>query len=278
MSYIITRQDGTVLCELQENVIDTSKAPVSLIGKLSPDYGSYQSNNFVHILENFSDIKFPSTPLLGMTCYRKDDKSLYMCVDEQSHIWVKLMAIRFSDDSNPQTGDFWYNKDTKQLFIFDSLVGSYGEWILIGPENFFNKENQNIVLKTDNQIQKSQMIISLDEETTSLLTIKVVGKEYIDRYSAHPKVGQQPETMAMIIRVLVNSYRNASNILLTNIIGEPSYEIIGRTNGEALNWSVIPSIFENTIKIEVDGIGTPLLPENARGWVNWELDVEIVKV
>ena len=68
MRYYIKRTDDTLLLEngLPENIIDTNTIPLALIGKLTADYGTAQSENFVRLLENFAKEEAPSNPLTGM--------------------------------------------------------------------------------------------------------------------------------------------------------------------------------------------------------------------
>ena len=56
-------------------------------------------------------------------------------------------------------------------------------------------------------------------------------------------------------------------------------KLLVKTSGQALNWVIEPTIFDNRLMITVFGVGTdnPLVtPE--MDWVEWELDIEIVKV
>ena len=63
MTYNITKTNGTIVKELGENIIDFDTISyIGLIGKLSPNYGETQSNNFIHLAENFANATAPENP------------------------------------------------------------------------------------------------------------------------------------------------------------------------------------------------------------------------
>ena len=70
MSYVITKTDGTTLATVAENSINTS-TDISLIGKNYFNYGQAQNQNFVKLLENFSNTSAPIAPITGQLWYDK---------------------------------------------------------------------------------------------------------------------------------------------------------------------------------------------------------------
>ena len=280
MTYQITRTNGSQYSQglIPDskiiNVLDKNSSYLSLIGKLSADYGEDQSNNFFHLVENFANEKFPSDPVVGMLCFRIDSdyNGLYMCVNETSDVeserWKKILSINFDDSGAHQAGDIYYD-----------TVGDNGGWVLIGPQNFYNKENISTILESTSDITSSNIQIDIQEESANLVTIKAVAKEKMDKGS-NPEFGiRNPETASWIIRLLVESHKLSNGANEVIIVGQPNYETIGKTSGQALNWVIEPTIFDNRLMITVSGVGTdnPLVtPE--MDWVEWELDIEIVKV
>lgn len=282
MSYNIKKTNGEPLfgeTGLPENQIDINKTPLALIGKLTPDYGNYQSENFVHLAENFANDVFPVNPLKGLLAYNTKDNCLYVCTDEVLKKWTKLLSIRFEQQLNPQIGDMYYNVEDKKLYVYDDTVGEYGDYVLIGPSNFKNKKTDAVVLESDRDIQSAFYSIDIETGTANLVTLKVVACEKMDAV-LHPEYGiRTPECASWVYKMLIQSYVLESGATKTVIVGEPNYELIGRTNGQALNWKVTPEIFDNRLQIGVEGVGTtnPLItPEMGR--VDWEIDIEIVKV
>lgn len=282
MSYNIKKTNGEPLfgeAGLPENEVNTTKTPVALIGKLTPDYGNYQSENFVHITENFANDVFPENPLKGQLAYNTSDDCIYVCVDDILKTWAKMLSIRFEQHSKPQTGDMYYNIDDKKLYIYDETVGEYGDYVLIGPTNFKNKKTDSTVLESDRDIKSSFYNIEIEPGTTNLVTLKIVAREKMDS-ATNPEYGiRVPECSAWVYKMLVHSYMLDTGASKTVMVDDPNFELIGRTNGQALNWTVEPSIFDNMLQIKVEGVGTknPLItPEMDR--VDWEIDIEIVKV
>ena len=282
MSYNIKKTNGEPLfgeMGLPENQVDINKTPLALVGKLTPDYGNYQSENFVHLLENFACDVFPTNPLKGQLAYSTKDDCLYVCVNEKLGEWTKILSIRFEQQSNPQPGDMYYDIESKKLYVYDETVGDYGDWVLIGPSNFKNKKTDATVLETDRDIKTASYSINFDAETSNLVTLKVVACEKMDK-DLHPNYGaRNPECASWIFKMLVQTYKLSSGAMETVIVGEPNYELIGRTSGEALNWQVKPVIYENMLQINVSGVGDDnqlITPDMDR--VDWEIDIEIVKV
>ncbi len=282
MSYNIKKTNGEPLfgeTGLPENQIDTTRTPVALIGKLTPDYGNYQSENFVHITENFANDVFPENPLKGQFAYNTTDDCVYVCVDDILKTWTKMLSIRFEQQTNPQTGDMYYDIEEKKLYIFDETVGDYGDWVLIGPDNFKNKKTDSVVLTTDRDIKSAYYNVNLNVDEASLVTLKIVAREKMNP-ETNPEYGiRVPECSSWVYRMMANSYKIENNITKTEIVGDPNFELIGRTSGEALNWVINPVIFENMLQINVSGVGTTnelMTPEMDN--VQWEIDIEIVKV
>lgn len=271
MAYNITKTNGVKLKELEENVIDfDTLSKIGLIGKLSPNYGETQSNNFVHLAENFANNTAPETPLLGMVYFNTNDKSLYMCTDEVQKKWTKLASIKFEPTKDPQNGDMYYDVDQHQLFVYDGTIKPYGEWVLIGPDNYTNKRKYSTVLTTSSNMYESNYEVNFDSKTSNLITVKIVASEKISEKST--SYGRKvPECSAWIYKMLVNSYVTTDGDVV-KIVGSPTYEIIGQTNG-ATKWSINPTIVDNRLLISVVGKVDDVLSS-----INWEIDVEVLKV
>ena len=65
MAYTINKTSGTVLANVADGTIDSSTADLTLIGKNYSGYGDALNENFVKLLENFSNTTAPSSPLAG---------------------------------------------------------------------------------------------------------------------------------------------------------------------------------------------------------------------
>lgn len=268
MTYSITKTDGTIIKELDENVIEFDVVSnIGLIGKLSPNYGETQSNNFIHLAENFAGINKPEKPLDGMTYFNTDDKSLYICTDANQKKWVKLLSIKYETSDNPQNGDMYYDQDLKQLFIFDDSIEPLGDWVLIGPDNYTNKKKYNTVLETSNNLSETSYEIPFESNTSNLVTIKIVGSEKISEDSVNYGI-KEPECSAWIYKLLVNSYITTNGDIV-KIIGSPTYELIGKTDND---FNIKLAIKENRLNITVSGQVSDKLSK-----ILWEIDAEVLK-
>ena len=295
MTYNITKTDGTQFREVEEGKTEatvyengSNGQGIILIGKLVPEYGTDQSNNFIRLLENFANTedKRPDSPVTGMLWFNKTEKSLNVCVDEDSRTWTKVLYIKGTKEINANEGDIYYDDVNKQFYIYDDEDG----WILIGPINYKHKVNKNYFLTTYSGKRLDSTTVSFDGNTNTsyLVTMRVVAREmFSDDYATNNTVtteypnGRSPETASWICTFLVENYREiTSNTQKTIIVGNPNYQVIAKSNGEALNWEVKPDIDDNNdLYVAVEGVGTDdtnITEENNH--VDWEIEVEILKV
>ena len=54
MSYSITNTSGGLVATVSDGTLDTASTSIALIGKNLPNYGIYQNQNFVRLLENWA--------------------------------------------------------------------------------------------------------------------------------------------------------------------------------------------------------------------------------
>lgn len=305
MSYDITKTDGTKIygdAGLPEGETDSIvykesniNGGLMMIGKLVPEYGTDQSNNFLRLLENFSNDIFPDDPVTGMIFYKNDEQSLFVCTDEDSNWeeegksqrepeWTKLLAIQFQKPvppAEPINGDLFFDQEDKKLYIYDSSVEAY---VLIGPANYKNKKEISFFGTTSRAQTNFHSQINFDIGTTNLVTARIVASEKMsDDYIATHSGGRRPECSAWIYRLLVNNYKisdSESSLYVSKIIGNPNFELIGKTEHNVSEWTVTPSInTSNQLVLSCFGLGTDsaeIRPEDDH--VEWEIDIDIVKV
>ena len=65
MAYTITLTNGTTLTTIADGTVNSTSSDLVLVGKNYAGYGSFLNENFVHLLESFSDSTAPTTPLTG---------------------------------------------------------------------------------------------------------------------------------------------------------------------------------------------------------------------
>ena len=291
MSYDIRKTNGTQLVDLDNEVVDTETlSNINLIGYLIPNYGQLQSENFVHLAENFASKKFPENPLHGQICYiYKDDSDtnvgndgeLYLCVDLSSSDntvrWKKMPLVKI-DDKEPngefRTGDMWYNTNKKAFNMYDDHVS---EWIEIGPNNY-EATKIEVVTSDDFEDPNELKIMTFDGNkydvySSYMVTINVIGKEYKEDIN-NPNNKDIPlnncATGAWKIQLLVNCYQMPSGISKISIVGMPDYELIATTDN---TWSVEAYIDGNVLIVKT--FGNPIDENNK---VRWIAKADILKV
>lgn len=68
MPYVIRKTNGTNLLTIQDGIVDNSTA-LSLIGRSYTNYGELLADNFVRLMENFSNDTAPPNPIQGQIWY-----------------------------------------------------------------------------------------------------------------------------------------------------------------------------------------------------------------
>jgi hypothetical protein len=125
MAYIINRFSGLQLTVLEDGTIDVSTS-LGLVGRNYTGYGEIQNENFVYLLENFSNASPPSRPLSGQTWFNTSTSTLNVYDGDD---W-KAVGSAVVSDSQPvgNEGALWIDSKTDQLYTYNN------GWILVGPE------------------------------------------------------------------------------------------------------------------------------------------------
>lgn len=75
MAYQVNKSDGTYYI-VQDNTVNT-ETTLKLLGKNFAGYGEYVAENFVQLLENFSNDAAPVNPIEGQLWYKKDVETYF---------------------------------------------------------------------------------------------------------------------------------------------------------------------------------------------------------
>ena len=127
MAYTINKTDGTELTVLQDATVDTTTS-LTLVGRNYIGYGEIQNENFLFLLENFSNNAPPATPLSGQLWFDTTTNQLKIYDGVR---WVPAGEAEVSDDAplNPPLGAFWFKTPYKTLHVWTGT-----DWHLIGPQ------------------------------------------------------------------------------------------------------------------------------------------------
>jgi hypothetical protein len=127
MSYQLNKTDGTLLIDLIDGQIDTNSTNLVLVGRNYTGYGEAFNENFIKLLENFSNTAAPSSPLTGQTWWDGLDQRLKVY---DGTVW-KASGGPIVQDTQPQmvAGDLWIDNLNNQVYAFDGT-----DLMLMGPQ------------------------------------------------------------------------------------------------------------------------------------------------
>jgi tartrate dehydratase beta subunit/fumarate hydratase class I family protein len=127
MSYQLNKTDGTLLLDLIDGQIDTASTNLTLVGRNYTGYGEYFNENFIKLLENFSNTAAPSNPLTGQLWWNSSDQRLQVY---NGTVW-KSSGGPIVQNTQPQmvAGDLWIDNLNNQVYAFDGT-----DLMLMGPQ------------------------------------------------------------------------------------------------------------------------------------------------
>ena len=128
MAYNISLSNGEPLVTVADGTVDINYTSLSLIGKNFAGYGQLMNENWVHLLENFSNASEPNNPLTGQLWY--DTTAKTMKVRTPTGTWKNIGSATASPNPPPSpiVGDLWWDTINEQLKAWSGT-----EWKLIGP-------------------------------------------------------------------------------------------------------------------------------------------------
>ena len=127
MSYQLNKTDGTLLTDLIDGQIDTESTNLVLVGRNYTGYGEYFNENFIKLLENFSNTAAPSNPLTGQLWWDSNSQRLQVY---NGTIW-KSSGGPIVQTTQPQmvAGDLWIDNLNNQVYAYDG-----SDLMLMGPQ------------------------------------------------------------------------------------------------------------------------------------------------
>ena len=128
MSYKLNKTDGSLLVDLVDGKISTTATNLTLIGKNYQGFGEFINENFIKLLETFSNTAPPSNPLRGQLWYDTASARLKI-YDGTTFRSTDSTIYASSQPSNLIEGDVFINGTTDQLFFYNG-TGT----VLVGPK------------------------------------------------------------------------------------------------------------------------------------------------
>jgi len=129
MSYTITLTDGEVFATIADGTINTTSS-MTLVGKNYAGYGQFVDTNFMHLLENSSDVTPPPNPITGQLWWDSGNSLLKAYNGSGFKVISGATASATAPSgSSSVAGDLWYNSVNSQLNVYTGA-----SWLLVGPQ------------------------------------------------------------------------------------------------------------------------------------------------
>ena len=128
MAYTVNKTNSSAspnAFTVQDSVLN-AQTDLNFVGKGYAGYGETIAENFLHLLENFSNTSAPSKPITGQLWY--DETANKLKVYDGSFKAIGGAEYQSNEPSGQQQGDLWIDSDTQQLFFYNGSAN-----ILVGP-------------------------------------------------------------------------------------------------------------------------------------------------
>ena len=130
MSYTVNKSNSSASPNqytVQDGVVNT-QTDLSLIGKGYAGYGELIAENFLHLLENFSNSTEPTKPVQGQLYYDSTNNRLKVYTGTQFVPAGGNAPYQPTQPIGIQQGDLWIDSDIGQMFFYDG-----SQSVLVGP-------------------------------------------------------------------------------------------------------------------------------------------------
>jgi hypothetical protein len=117
MPYILTKSNGTTLTTVQDATVDNTTS-LTFIGRNYSGYGQAIEENFLHLLENFSNATAPANPVQGQLWFNSTLQQLQLCYDGTNFINASNVTVSNVKPADAVTGSLWWDTGNRLLKIY----------------------------------------------------------------------------------------------------------------------------------------------------------------
>jgi hypothetical protein len=142
MAYTITTTAGATLASIADGTVNSTATSLTLIGKNYAGYGIFLNENYIKLLENFTNSSAPAAPLTGQLWYDSTNALLKVY---NGTIWkpISSSASGTSQPASPVVGDLWYDSQNAQLKVWSGSA-----FITVGPSYTTTSGTSGAVVET----------------------------------------------------------------------------------------------------------------------------------
>ena len=166
MPYTINKTNGVLITVVQDGTINNSSLDITLVGKNYSGYGEAFNENFVKLLENFSNATKPKKPLGGQLWFDSANKKINVYDGAKFKSLGVMDAVSTQKPSGMNRGDLWFNPTDSKLYAYNGV-----DWTVIGPQTSSGVNNGvTTTLVTDTNSNSHTVIQQTLNNTTATIT------------------------------------------------------------------------------------------------------------
>lgn len=128
MAYQIDKFNGTFLVAIDDQTINSTATDLRLVGRNYAGYGEIQNENFLHLLENFSNTTAPPRAISGQIWFDSASRKLKFYDGSKFKVASGAEASATAP-AGLAAGDLWFNTVEQQVFTWTGT-----DFVLVGPE------------------------------------------------------------------------------------------------------------------------------------------------
>jgi hypothetical protein len=128
MAYPITTTSGATLASITDGTVNNTATSLTLIGKNYAGYGNFLNDNYVKLLENFSNSTAPAHAITGQLWFDSVNNVLKVYSKDGNWKPISSSAAGSTAPINPVIGDLWWDTANNQLKVWSGST-----WVTVGP-------------------------------------------------------------------------------------------------------------------------------------------------
>jgi len=167
MAYTVNKTNSSATPNsytVQDSILNT-QTDISFIGKGYAGYGEIVAENFLHLLENFSNTSAPSKPIKGQLWFDESESRLKVY---NGSSFNPLGGARYQSDTpaSQTQGDLWIDSDSGQLYFYNGTSN-----VLVGPPSSTGTTQGFVYETITDTVPANQNIINLYSDGASIAII-----------------------------------------------------------------------------------------------------------